>query len=110
MRDPATRYYVLLTSIYKALSYNFVYWISTYLFSYNYQQLAGKATLVFVIPMYCGNFLIGKMHEHSSNKEEIFLYTNIFLITTGIITTGGFVFLTLDSHLNYIQFIIVVMI
>jgi hypothetical protein len=34
----------------------------------------------------------------------------VFLITTGTISTGGFVFLTLYTHLNYIQFIVVIMI
>lgn len=107
---PPTRYYILLICCYKALSYNFIYWLSTYLFSYNYIQLAGQASLVFVIPIYCGNFLIGKMYEHSADQEETFKCSNVFLITTGIISTAGFVFLTLDSNLNYIQFIVVIMV
>ena len=107
---PPTRYYILLICMHKALSYNFIHWLSTYLYSYNYIQLAGQASLVFVIPIYCGNFLIGKMYEYSADTEETFKYSQVFLITTGIISTAGFVLLTVSSHLNYIQFIVIIMI
>ena len=63
MRMPTTRYYILLTCFYKSLAHNFIYWISTFLFGFNYPQLSGKVSLAFIIPIFVGNFLVGKMHD-----------------------------------------------
>ncbi len=46
---------------------NFIYWLPTYLFSHNFEELAGQITLAFVIPIVTGSFIIGKLYEHSSD-------------------------------------------
>jgi sugar phosphate permease len=110
MVTPATRYYVLLSCCFKAMSFNFTYWLSSYLFSYNYPQLSGKVTLVFVIPIYCGNFLIGKMHEDAISNEESLTNSNIFLILSSLFSFAGLNYLsTPASHMNYIQFVLIIM-
>lgn len=88
---------------------NFVFWLPTYLFSHNYKELAGQITLAFVIPIFAGSFLVGKMYEHSKNNEETFTYSSIFLITTSLMTVGGLIVLS-TMNMNYIQFVMVIFI
>jgi hypothetical protein len=108
MLNPSTRYFLFLSGCYKSLSQNFIYWLSTYLFAFNYPQLSGRVTLIFVIPIYCGHFLIGKMHEDTIANEESLTNSNVFMIITSLITFGGLTYLS--SSQNYIQFVIIIMI
>ena len=108
MKMPTTRYYIILTCFYKSLAYNFIYWISTFLFGFNYPQLSGKASLAFIIPIFVGNFLVGKMHEDAIADQESLTNSNIFLILAGLLTFGGLAFLT-SGPVNYIQFVITIM-
>jgi hypothetical protein len=64
---PEIRFFVVLCSFYKAMHENFIYWLPTYLFSHNFEELAGQITLAFVIPIVTGSFIIGKLYEHSSD-------------------------------------------
>ena len=109
MKEPATRYYLLLSCVYKAMAYNFIYWISTYLFGFNFPQLSGKVTLAFIIPIFVGNYLIGKMHEDTISDEDSLTNSNIFLIIAGLMIFGGLAYITTLKQ-TYIQFVIVIMV
>lgn len=67
-------------------------------------------TLVFVVPIYVGNFLIGKMHEDAISNEESLTNSNIFLILSSLLCFAGLNYLsTPASHMNYIQFVLIIM-
>ena len=105
LENKLAKSYILLASIYKGLAENFLLWLPVYLASYNYQQLIGISSFVFIFPIIIGSFVIGLMYENQADRANRITNSIFFLITSSILAVFGFVGL-LHLSLNYLQFIV----